>query len=190
MIMKTTTLDFEALEGSRLEFASELGRILKEKSARVSPVELAQIAGVVFQRTFAGTRREEKLANALALGLSVREQMAAEEGGSMSADEAARYLGMSKQSVLNLYHTGKVLAWRTEKQGALRFPVWQFAEHRRLAGLAEILTKLSEPGVLDDWGKIGFFLQTHGMLDDRRALDLLRDNKLDLVLKAAEAYAQ
>ena len=37
--------------------------------------------------------------------------MAAAEGGSTSTDEAARYLGFSKQSVLNLYHAGKLLAW-------------------------------------------------------------------------------
>ena len=76
---------------------------------------------------------------AFARGLSVREKMAAEEGGSMSADETARYLGITKQSVLNLYHSGKLLGWRTEKQGAVRFPVWQFSEGRRLPGLEKVL---------------------------------------------------
>jgi hypothetical protein len=80
------------------------------------------------------------------------------------------------------------LAWRTEKQGAFRFPAWQFAEGRRLPGLEEVLAKLNTGEVLDDWGKIGFFLQAHGMLADRRPLDLLRENKVEPVLKAAEAY--
>jgi hypothetical protein len=116
--------------------------------------------------------------------------MAADEGGSFSADETARYLGITKQSVLNLYHGGKVLAWRTEKQGAVRFPVWQFAEHRRLPGLEAVLAKLNASPILDDWGKVGFFLQTHGLLNERRPLDLLRQNKLDEVLRAAEAYGE
>ena len=126
---KTAELDIESQE-----FVAGLTKFLKAKSSRVSPIQLAQLAGLAFHLTFTGTRREDKLANALARGLSVRERMAAEEGGSMSADETARYLGVTKQSVLNMYHAGKLLAWRTEKQGAFRFPVWQFDEHRRLGG--------------------------------------------------------
>jgi hypothetical protein len=114
--------------------------------------------------------------------------MAAAEGGTMSAEETARYLGVTKQSVLNSYHAGKMMAWRTEKQGALRFPVWQFAEHRRLPGLEEVLGKLTASRVLDDWGVAGFFLENLGLLKDRRPLDLLRENKLEQVLEAAEAY--
>ncbi len=178
------------LSGEDQEFVTSLSRSLKEKSGRSSPTELARLAGIAFRITFAGTRREDKLANAMARGLSVREKMAAEEGGSLSADEAARQLGVTKQSVLNLYHAGKVLGWRTEKQGAVRFPVWQFTENRRLPGLEEVIAKLDEGKFLDDWGKIGFFLQTHGILDNRRPLDLLRDSNLALVLKAAQAYVE
>lgn len=108
----------------------------------------------------------------------------------MSADETARYLGMTKQSVLNMYHAGKLLAWKTEKQGAFRFPIWQFEDHRRLTGIEDVLARLNEAQVLDDWGKIGFFLQHHNLLNNRRPLELLRENKLDLVLKAAEAYVE
>jgi hypothetical protein len=169
-------------------FVASLSRSLKERSARSSPVQLARLAGIAFQMTFAGTRREEKLVNALARGLTVREKMAAAEGGNMSAEEAARRLDVTKQSVINMYHAGTLLAWKTEKQGSLRFPVWQFDGDRRLAGLKEVLATLDTGRVLDDWGKIGFFLQTHGILDDRRPLDLLRANKLNAVLKAAEAY--
>lgn len=183
--MKTDQIDREAEE-----FVAELSKSLKEKSDRVSPTRLADLAGVAFRNTFTGHRNEDKLAKAMARGLSVREQMAAEEGGSISSDETARYLGVTKQTVLNLYHAGKALAWRTEKQGSLRFPVWQFIEHRRLPGLEEVLSKLNEKDILDDWGKVGFFLQNHGLLGGRRPLDILRENKLDLVLSAAEAYVE
>lgn len=182
---KTAELDSEAQE-----FVLELSRSLKEKSARVSPTRLAQLAGMAFQATFSSTTREDKLANAMARGLTVREKMAAEEGGSMSAEETARYLRITKQSVLNLYHAGKLLAWKTEKQGAYRFPIWQFSEYRRLAGLEEVLSKLNAADVLDDWAKIGFFLQSHGLLNNKRPLDLLRENKIEAVLKAAEAYVE
>ena len=178
------------LSSDAQEFIDLLSKSLREKSSRVSPVELARYAALAFEITFAGARKEDKLANALARGLSVREKMAADEGGSLSADETARLLGMTKQSVLNWYHAGRVLGWRTEKQGAVRFPVWQFIENRPLPGLNEVLARLNAGKVLDDWGKLGFFLQTHGLLDNRRPLDLLRENRLDLVLKSAEAYVE
>jgi hypothetical protein len=183
-------LKMERLDIDDQAFVTELSKSLKEKSSRSSPIQLARLAGIAFQITFAGSRKADKLVNALARGLTVREKMAVEEGGSMSADDAARQLGVSKQSVLNMYHAGEVLAWRTEKQGALRFPVWQFDGDRRLVGLKDVLARLNVPRVLDDWGKIGFFLQTHEMLDNRRPLDLLRENKLEPVLKAADAYVE
>jgi hypothetical protein len=179
-----------ALRRTDQEVVSEFKRLLLEKSSRFSPSELAKLAGVAFEVTFAKTTRENKLANALARGLSVREKMAEEEGGSMSADETARHLGVTKQSVLNMYHADTLLGWRTEKQGAVRFPIWQFSEHTRLPGLQEVLAKLNEAQILDDWGKVGFFLQTHSNLDNRRPLDLLREKDLESVLKAAEAYVQ
>ncbi len=191
MVQEFLMIKTAALKSEAQDFVTGLSKSLKEKSSRVSPTQLARLAGIAFEIAFAGTRKEDKLANAVARGLLVREKLAAEEGGSMSADETARFLGLSKQSVLNLYHSGKALAWRTEKQGALRFPVWQFSEHRhRLPRLEEVLARLNANKVLDDWGKVGFFLQTHGLLDGRRPLDLLRENKLERVLKAAEAYVE
>ncbi len=180
----------EKLNEDDQAFVADLSKSLKEKSSRSSPIQLARLAGIAFQITFAGTRRADKLVNAMARGLTVREKMAGAEGGNMSADEAARQVGVTKQSVLNMYHAGEVLAWRTEKQAALRFPVWQFDGDCRLFGLKDVLATLNDGHVLDDWGKIGFFLQTSGILDDRRPLDLLRENKLEPVLKAADAYVE
>jgi len=180
----------EALNRSEQEFVETVRESLKRGSSKMNWVRLVQLTGVAIQSLNTGKRREDRLIGALARGLSVREKMAAEEGGNISADEAAQLLGMTKQSVLNLCHAGKALAWRTEKQGAFRFPIWQFVEGKRLPGLEEILAKLNEGDVLDDWGKIGFFLQSHRALGNRRPLDFLRENKVEPVLKAAEAYVQ
>jgi hypothetical protein len=177
-----------ALNRKEQKFVAALCESLKQGSSDFDRLRLVHLAGVAIQSLATGNRREDRLSHALARGLSVREKMAAQEGGHISADEAAQQLGVTKQSVLNLYHAGKVLAWRTEKQGALRFPFWQFSEHRRMSGLEEVLARLNAGALLDDWGKIGFFLQTHGMLGDRRPLDLLRESKLGPVLKAAESY--
>lgn len=178
------------LKSEGREDVESLSNWLKDRQTKFSPVQLAELAGLAFHLAFAVQKPENKLASALVRGISVRQQMALDEEGNQSTEETARLLGMTKQSVLNLYHAGKVLAWRTEKQGALRFPVWQFIENRRLPGLEEILMKLNANPQLDDWAKIGFFLQTHGMLNGRRPLDLLRENNLEMVLKAAQAYVE
>lgn len=180
----------KSLPNDARDWIEFLRKSLNERSSRLSPIDLAKYAGVAFELTFTGSRREEKLANAMARGVSVREKMATEEGGSMSAEEAARALGMVKQSVLNLYHQGRLLGWRSEKQGAVRYPIWQFHHGGRLAGLEQVLAKLAASGALDDWGKIGFFLQPHRLSESKRPLDLLRENKVDQVLRVAEAYVE
>jgi hypothetical protein len=185
---KTAALNINELVGTELEFAAELGKLLRDKAAHLGPLKKVAIASAVLQRDLGSATREAKLAQALARGISVREKMATEEGGSMSAEETARYLDTTKQSVLTLYHNAKLLGWRTEKQGAIRFPIWQFADHQRLPGLLDVLAVLEEPKILDDWGKIGFFLQTHGILDDCRPLDLLRKSQISPVIKAAAEY--
>jgi len=56
----------------------------------------------------------------------VRPKLMEAEGGSLAAEEAAGVLGMSKVAVLKRYQNGKLLAWREERQKAVRFPRWQF----------------------------------------------------------------
>jgi len=137
-------------------------------------------------RSAHGKAKQERLAKALARGLRVRKKMATEEGGSISAAEVAQRLGMTEQSVLKLYRQGRLLGWKAED--SLRFPAWQFVRKQYLHGLQVIMKKLNAGNALDDWGKVGFFLQSHGLLDEQRPLDLLRKKKLKPVLKAAEAY--
>ena len=182
--MSRTVNELDSDERADVE---RLSSWLKTQRKR-SPVQWAELANIAFEVTFSAPESADKLAKAVMRGVSVRQQMAAADGGSVSAEETARQLGVTKQSVINQYHAGKVLAWRTEKQGAIRFPVWQFDGERRLPGLEAVLEVLNAGDVLDDWGKIGFFLQTHGALGEKRPLDLLRENQLEPVLQVARGY--
>jgi hypothetical protein len=115
-----------------------------------------------------------------------RQQLAEEEGGSLSSEDASRLLQISKTDVLKRLDAGRLLAWREERLQAARFPRWQFDEHGQvLAGLEEVLTILNQDERLDAWGKILFFLQEKGSLGDRRPLDLLREGRLKEVCLAA-----
>ncbi len=162
------------------------------KHPEQGPVALAHLASVAFDISIGGKlSRRDKLALALARGLETRQQLAETEGGSLSSEETARLLGISKTAVLKRLEAGRLLAWREERLKAARFPRWQFDQNGRvLTGLSEVLRHLdADPGV-DEWGKVLFFLQTKSSLGDKRPLDMLRQGMVEEVCLAAQAYAE
>jgi hypothetical protein len=128
---------------------------------------------------------DQALERAQARGLLVREAAKLEEGGNISADQAARRLNLSKTSVLEKFKKGQLLGWRETRQKAVRFPVWQFAQNEILAGLPEVLSILSKSSKIDDWGRIMFFLNPRDSLKGKRPLDVLRQGKTPLVERLA-----
>ena len=157
-----------------------------------APGTLARLVGLAFESSLSPRpAREDKLARAQVRGLGARQQLAEAEGGSLSSEEVARMLEISKTAVLKRLATGRLLAWREERLQAARFPRWQFDDHGQvLAGLEEVLEILHGDERLDAWGRILFFLQEKGALGDRRPLDLLRAGKLKEVGLAAQAYVE
>ena len=149
-------------------------------------VEVAAIAKAVVNVRF---KLEHQPNNAVdrakERGLFLRESAKQEEGGSVSADEAARRLGISKTSVLNRFKNGRLLGWRETKQNAARFPVWQFSEDGILTGLSEVLSILSQSPQIDDWGRIMFFLNPRDSLRGKRPLDALSEGNVSQVERLA-----
>ena len=157
-----------------------------------NPTTVARLLNVAFDLSL-GPRetRANQLARATVRGLEVRQQLAEAEGGSLSSEETARLLRISKTAVLKRLDAGRLLAWREERLQAARFPHWQFDAHGHvLAGLEEVLAILNQDERLDAWGKILFFLQEKTSLADRRPLDLLREGRLQEVCLTAHAYAE
>jgi hypothetical protein len=156
------------------------------------PTTLARLVSVAFDRSL-GARgsREEKIARAVLRGLEARQQLAEAEGGSLSSEDVARLLRISKTAVLKRLDAGRLLAWREERLQAARFPRWQFDVHGRvLAGMEEVLEILNQDDRLDAWGKILFFLQTKRNLGEKRPLDLVREGDLKLACLSAQAYVE
>jgi len=183
-------LKSKPLGRSDREIVDEFQAVLEKTRKKADPIKLAQLASIAFSVTFPSTKRENRLANAIARGLSARQQLIAEEGGSLSADEAAKEIGLSKTAILNRYHHGNIIGWREERQNAVRFPIWQFSEHHVIPGIEDTLRVLNKEGRVDDWGRMLFFLQKNQRLNSRRPLDYLRENKLEPVLLAAQAYVE
>lgn len=161
---------------------------LRQVAAAADPANLARLTGIAFRQEFPVAKADNRLANAVARGITVRQKLMGAEGGSLSAEEAAREIGISKTAILKRYQKGQVIAWREERQNAARFPVWQFKDRRVLDGLEEILKVLNGGSRLDDVGRMLFFLSRMGFLGGRRPLDCLRAGEVNKVLQAAEGY--
>ncbi|MGF1656896.1 MAG: hypothetical protein ACFCU3_07965 [Verrucomicrobiales bacterium] len=130
---------------------------------------------------------------ALARGAFERERLKKEEGGSMSAEQTRKLLGLSKEAVLKRYKNKTLLGWRETRQRAVRFPKWQFSpdsEDRLLPGLSAVLAILKQDASLDDWGRILFFLNKRESLKGKRALDLLRDGDVQGIAALAQTACE
>ena len=160
----------------------------RQVAGAADPANLARLTGIAFRQEFPVAKADNRLANAIARGITVRQRLMEAEGGSMSAEQAARELGISKTAILKRYQKGQIIAWREERQNAARFPVWQFSEHKVLDGLEEVLKVLAAGSRLDDFGRILFFLSKLGFLGGKMPLECLRAGDLNKVLQTAQGY--
>jgi len=131
---------------------------------------------------------DNRLAKARARGITARRKPMEADGGSLSAEEAAGELGISKAAILKLYYRGQIIAWNDGRTSAAHFPVWQFKDRELLDGLEETLKILSAGCRLDDFRRMLFFLSNRGFLGRKRPLDCLRAGEVSKVLQATEGY--
>jgi hypothetical protein len=168
------------------ELSAELKPIVMRFRRVFGPVELANAVSDALIAE-AGRRPDRALDRAVARGLMLREALKQEEGGHISAEDVGRVLGISKTAVLERFKKGQLVAWREIRQGAVRFPLWQFDDGSLLKGLPEVLAILLEAPGIDDWGRILFFLNRRNSLKGKRPLDLLRLGKIAAVKRLAWA---
>jgi hypothetical protein len=178
----------EKLQDAEERIVKNIRSALRQVAGAVDAANLARLTGIAFGRVFPIAKTDNRLANAVARGITARQKLIAAEGGSLSAEEAARELGLSKTAILKRYQKGQIIAWRQERQNAARFPVWQFKDHTVLDGLEEVLKVLNAGSRLDDFGRMLFFLSNRGFLGGKRPLDCLRAGEINKVLKASEGY--
>jgi hypothetical protein len=128
---------------------------------------------------------EEAKARVLARGVLARKKLEQAEGGSLSSEEVAHLLGLSKRQSVDYQRKEKALvAWRTSA-GKWRYPGWQFTKHGILPGIKECLKALATD---NEWGAVIFFLSARYSLDGKRPLDLLREGKLEEAVAVAHRH--
>ncbi len=159
-------------------------------AAATKPTTLARLTDKAFRAEFPAAKADNRQAAAIARGIPARRKLVEDEGGSLSAEDAAREIGISKQAILKRYQKGQLIAWREERQNAVRFPVWQFRDHAVLEGIEQALKILNAENRLDDYGRMLFFLSNKAFLGGKRPLDCLRKAEMTKVLQAAEGYVE
>lgn len=132
-------------------------------------------------------RLEDPLGRARLRGLRMREQLLATEGGTISATEAANLLHISRQAVDKRRRVGHLIGLSIGRRG-YAYPIWQFSDDgETLAGLADVLTLLSEH---DPWMQTEFMLNPNALLGDMAPLELLRQGETERVARAARLFGE
>src|SRR5438477_2969254 len=109
------TLEFElkTLGKEEHKVLNELKQLLERQRGKISSIRLAGLAATALKISLGKANRpEDRMAKALARGLTTRQRLAVEEGGSVSSEEAAHLLGISKTAVLKRHQAARLLARR------------------------------------------------------------------------------
>ena len=128
----------------------------------------------------------DPLAPARLRGLAARQEILRLEGGTLSAEQVADHLGLSRQAVDKRRRSGKLIGLSVGRRG-YAYPAWQFGQAGVIPGLEETLTSLS---IHDPWMRAAFFLSGDPRLGGATPLDELRRGKLEAVRRAARGYGE
>ncbi len=128
----------------------------------------------------------DPLARARTRGLVAQREMLGVEGLPMGVGEVAEHLHISRQAVDKRRQAGKLLAVSMGSRSLL-YPRWQFTETGVMSGLEETLQTLAAH---PPWACLRFFVSGSHRLGGKRPLDMLRQGRVEKVLKAAKAFGE
>jgi hypothetical protein len=119
-------------------------------------------------------------------GLLAKQKILEKAGGLLSAEMAAKMIGISRQSINDKRNSGKIIGI-TFSGGKYKYPAFQFYKGRVLPGLDNVLKALDTD---DPWMKTIFMVTKNYLLDGKSPFDMLREGKIDAVVKAAGTFGE
>lgn len=135
---------------------------------------------------FADVLPDDPLAAARLRGATRKAELLREHGGSLSAPQVAKLLGISRQAVDKRRQKGTLFAVELGRAG-YTYPVWQFTDKGVLPGLRDVLAAFS---VTDPWTKLNVLLTADPRLDGRTPLEALQAGDVELSRRAVAAYGE
>ena len=125
----------------------------------------------------------DPLVPALARNVEHRQQLLKRAGGVLSAEDAGRTLGITRQAVDKRRRSNTMLAVREGSDW--RYPVCQFHEGEVIAGISDVVRGFASAG---PWATLDFLLAADTVLGGRSPLEMLRDGEREAVLRLVRAH--
>jgi len=119
-------------------------------------------------------------------GLQRKRQMLDAAGGTLSSQEVAEVLGISRQAVDKRRAANQLLALTQGRRG-YSYPRFQFEDGNTIEGLEEVLTRLAP---LDPWMRMVFFTTPNERLDGQTPIEGLHKGLANEVTQAAGGYGE
>ncbi len=120
-------------------------------------------------------------------GVEMVERMKATEGGAWTGKELEQKFGLSSANLHRRRKEKRILFWCDAKND-YHYPKWQFNEAGApIHGIEDVLQIFQSN---DEWRVMRYFLGKRQQLDDRRPLDLLREDASDRVIAHARIHAE
>lgn len=150
-----------------------------------APSDYAVLVRVLEEPTaIAVLQPSDPLIGARLRGMRARQELLRIEGGTLTAEQVAKTLDLTRQAVDKRRRAGKLIGLNTGRRG-YAYPVWQLGMNGVLAGLEDVLVDLS---VRDPWMQAAFFVSGDPRLGGATPLDELRRGNVEAVRRAARGY--
>ena len=153
--------------------------------ALAAPTDVGSLAQLLSRSEVVGSAITEldPLAPALARGVEHRQTLLKLAGGALSADEAGRILGITRQAVDKRRRAGTLLAVREGSDW--RYPACQFENGQVVAGVPDVVRGF---GSSSPWVALYFLLAPDTVLAGRTPLEALKAGDRDEVLRLVRGF--
>jgi biotin operon repressor len=119
-------------------------------------------------------------------GVQKQQALLEASGGTLSAEQTAEILGLSRQAVDKRRRQGRLIGLTQGRRG-YAYPAWQFENGRTLPHLEKVLDVLRGH---DPWMQMAFFLSRNDRLNGKSPLEALHKGQVDCVLRAASGFGE
>ncbi|MGR9132613.1 helix-turn-helix domain-containing protein [Rhizobium leguminosarum] len=143
-----------------------------------APTDAGSLAQLLSRSDMVGAAINDldPLVPALARNVEHRQNLVERAGGTMSAEDAGRILGISRQAVDKRRRAGTLLAVREGSDW--RYPLCQLDQGEVIAGISDVVRGFAAAG---PWIALDFLLASDAVLGGRTALQALRDGDREAV---------
>lgn len=143
-----------------------------------APTDAGSLAQLLSRSDMVGAAINDldPLVPALARNVEHRQDLIARAGGTMSAEDAGRMLGISRQAVDKRRRAGTLLAVREGSDW--RYPLCQLDQGEVISGISDVVRGFAAAG---PWIALDFLLAPDTALGRRTALQALRDGDREAV---------